>query len=171
MNITFQRARKSQAKARVANIGPSGSGKTLLALFTAQKLGAKIAVIDTENGSASKYADRFEFDVLNLSAREVDHHVIDWQGGSYDTQVELLVGAQTSFVALPISAEGWELGGALSYAWTVGDESVLQQDMVFHIIPGIWMDDWGIEISECVRIGEAGAVPLANVPRRLIVKD
>ena len=66
MNITFQRARKSQAKARVANIGPSGSGKTLLGLFTGQKLGSKIAVIDTENGSASKYADRFDFDVLNL---------------------------------------------------------------------------------------------------------
>lgn len=66
MNITFQKARKSQAKARVANIGPSGSGKTLLGLFTGQKLGNKIAVIDTENGSASKYADRFDFDVLNL---------------------------------------------------------------------------------------------------------
>ncbi|MEE4209422.1 MAG: ATP-binding protein [Parvularcula sp.] len=67
MNITFQKARKSQAKARVANIGPSGSGKTLLGLFTGQKLGSRIAVIDTENGSASKYADRFDFDVLNLN--------------------------------------------------------------------------------------------------------
>lgn len=67
MTIQFQKARKSQAKARVANIGPSGSGKTLLGLFTGQKLGSRIAVIDTENGSASKYADRFDFDVLNLN--------------------------------------------------------------------------------------------------------
>jgi ectoine utilization protein EutD len=52
-----------------------------------------------------------------------------------------------------------------------GDTSVLQPDMVFHIIPGIWMDDWGIEISECVHVTEAGARPLARVPRRLIVKS
>lgn len=67
MTIQFTKARKSQAKARVANVGPSGSGKTLLALMTGQKLGSRIAYIDTENGSASKYADRFDFDVLNLT--------------------------------------------------------------------------------------------------------
>lgn len=67
MTIQFTKARKSQAKARVANVGPSGSGKTLLALHTGQKLGSRIAYIDTENRSASKYADRFDFDVLNLT--------------------------------------------------------------------------------------------------------
>jgi len=66
MTIQFQKARKSQAKARVAILGPSGSGKTMEGLHTGQKLGSRIAVIDTENGSASKYADRFDFDVLNL---------------------------------------------------------------------------------------------------------
>jgi hypothetical protein len=50
--------------------GPSGSGKTFSALNIAQHLGKTIAVIDTENGSASKYADRFDFDVCELS----DHH-------------------------------------------------------------------------------------------------
>lgn len=48
-------------------MGFSGAGKTLLALFTAMRLGRRIAFIDTENSSASKYADRFGFDVLNLS--------------------------------------------------------------------------------------------------------
>jgi len=52
-----------------------------------------------------------------------------------------------------------------------GDRTVLKPNMTFHIIPGIWMDDWGIEISECVHITETGARPFADVPRRLIVKD
>lgn len=52
----FREASKSQARARVALIGPSGSGKTFTALRIAQGLGSRIAVLDTERGSASKYA-------------------------------------------------------------------------------------------------------------------
>jgi len=51
-----------------------------------------------------------------------------------------------------------------------GDKSVLQANMTFHLIAGIWMDDWGIEISECFRVTESAAEPFANVPRDLIVK-
>jgi hypothetical protein len=63
----FTRATKEQAKARVALDGPSGSGKTYTALTIAAALGQRIAVIDTERGSASKYANEFTFDVLELS--------------------------------------------------------------------------------------------------------
>lgn len=62
----FKPATKAQAKARVALDGPSGSGKTYSALTIAAELGAKVAVIDTERGSASKYADEFTFDTLEL---------------------------------------------------------------------------------------------------------
>lgn len=62
----FQRATKRQAKLRMALIGPSGSGKTMSALKIATQLGGKVALTDTERGSASKYADKFEFDVLEL---------------------------------------------------------------------------------------------------------
>lgn len=64
----FQKATKKQAKARIALDGPSGAGKTWTALTTATSLadGGKIALIDSERGSASKYADRFDFDVLEL---------------------------------------------------------------------------------------------------------
>jgi hypothetical protein len=62
----FKRATKSQAKLRMALMGPSGSGKTFTALSVASALG-KVAVIDTEHGSASKYGDRFIFDVLELT--------------------------------------------------------------------------------------------------------
>ena len=51
-----------------------------------------------------------------------------------------------------------------------GDKTVLQPDMTIHVIPGIWQDDWGIEISECVHLTETGALPLAETPRELIVK-
>lgn len=64
--MTFQKATKKRAKLRLALIGPSGSGKTFTGLTLACKLGERVAVIDTERGSASKYADRFSFDVLEL---------------------------------------------------------------------------------------------------------
>lgn len=64
--LTFKKATKEQARLRLALFGPSGSGKTFTALRLATGMGGSIAVIDTERGSASKYADRFAFDVLEL---------------------------------------------------------------------------------------------------------
>ena len=52
---------------RFAICGPSGSGKTYT-LQLATELGGPVALIDTERGSASKYADLFEFDVLELES-------------------------------------------------------------------------------------------------------
>lgn len=52
------------------------------------------------------------------------------------------------------------------------DETVLETDMVFHFMPAIWMADWGLEITETLRVVEGGpAEPLAQVPRKLFVKD
>lgn len=64
MSLSFQRASKKSARLRMALIGVAGSGKTYTALSIAQYLGKKVAVLDTERGSASKYSDLFEFDVL-----------------------------------------------------------------------------------------------------------
>lgn len=69
MAFVFQKATKAQRKARIGIVGPSGSGKTYTALTIAAGLagpGGRIALIDTENASASLYADRFEFDTLQL---------------------------------------------------------------------------------------------------------
>jgi ABC-type dipeptide/oligopeptide/nickel transport system ATPase component len=63
----FTKATKTQARLRLALCGPSGSGKTYSALEIAKHLGTPIAVVDSEHGSASKYADRFDFDVCNLT--------------------------------------------------------------------------------------------------------
>lgn len=63
---TFKKAQRIQAKLKIMISGPSGGGKTYSALRLASGLGKKIAVIDTENGSASLYAKNFEFDVLEI---------------------------------------------------------------------------------------------------------
>ncbi len=52
-----------------------------------------------------------------------------------------------------------------------GDKTELKANMTLHMIPGVWMDDWGIEISECFRVTEHGAKPFCNFPRKLFVKD
>lgn len=64
--FTFTKATKKAAKGRIAIDGPSGSGKTYTALTIAGVLGGRVALIDTEHGSASKYADLFQFDTLHL---------------------------------------------------------------------------------------------------------
>jgi Xaa-Pro aminopeptidase len=48
-----------------------------------------------------------------------------------------------------------------------GDETVLEEDMTFHTIPGLWFDDFGVELSETFRVTATGAEPLADFPRRL----
>lgn len=72
--MKFTKATKKQSKLRLAVFGPSGSGKTYSSLSIATGLGGKIAVIDTERGTASKYADRFDFDVLNLEKHNIESY-------------------------------------------------------------------------------------------------
>ena len=69
--MPFVQATKKQSRLRLALIGPSGSGKTFSSLAIAAGLlspKGKIAVIDSEKGSASKYADKFPFDRLELES-------------------------------------------------------------------------------------------------------
>jgi len=52
-----------------------------------------------------------------------------------------------------------------------GDRTVLQPGMSFHFMPGIWQDDWGLEITESILITDTGVEALANTPRKLFVKE
>lgn len=70
----FQPATRQGRKARIALIGPSGSGKTYTALGIASAFG-KVAVVDTENGSASLYSDVFSFDVMERTPPFDPRHV------------------------------------------------------------------------------------------------
>lgn len=68
----FKPATRHKTKLRMAIDGPPGSGKTYTALRLAFALGRRVALIDTEHGSAAKYAGEapdgtpFVFDVLEL---------------------------------------------------------------------------------------------------------
>ncbi len=52
-----------------------------------------------------------------------------------------------------------------------GDKTMLEENMTFHFMTGLWMDDWGFEITESIRIGATGPECLSNVPRKLFIKD
>lgn len=108
--FTFQKATKTKAKLRLALVGPSGSGKTYSALAIATELvgpTGRVAVIDTEHGSASKYAGRFSFDVLELDSC------------APSTYVEALqAAAEAGYDAVVVDS--------LSHAW-MGKDGALEQ--------------------------------------------
>jgi hypothetical protein len=69
MTSIFIPATRCRIPLKLAITGPAGSVKTHSAILLAKGLadGGKVAIGDTENKSASLYADRFKFDVLNIS--------------------------------------------------------------------------------------------------------
>lgn len=60
--------------------------------------------------------------------------------------------------------------GEHTMSFRAGDKTVLEENMTFHFMPGIWMEDWGLEITETIAIGSANANCLADVPRSILVK-
>jgi hypothetical protein len=76
VQVAFKQATKKNSKLRLAFIAPAGGGKTYSALAVGSALaeGGKVAVIDTERGSASLYADAFAFDVLELTSYAADRY-------------------------------------------------------------------------------------------------
>ncbi len=52
-----------------------------------------------------------------------------------------------------------------------GDRTELKENMTFHFMTGLWLEDWGLEITESIVIGKTGPEILAQVPRKLVVKD
>ncbi|TPI49965.1 M24 family metallopeptidase [Mesorhizobium sp. B2-9-1] len=51
-----------------------------------------------------------------------------------------------------------------------GDKTVLQPGNVVHSILGMWMDGWGIEISETILVTDTGNETLTKFPRDIYVK-
>jgi KaiC/GvpD/RAD55 family RecA-like ATPase len=75
----FKSAKNFQRSLRMAIVGPAKSGKSWTALTIAHALAGengRVAVIDTENASASKYAEQFPpFDVCELEQFNPDSYV------------------------------------------------------------------------------------------------
>lgn len=52
------------------------------------------------------------------------------------------------------------------------DTTVLQPGMVFHFMPALWMESWGLETTETILITENGpAQALCSIERKLFVKE
>ncbi|MBW8636842.1 ectoine hydrolase DoeA [Hoeflea sp. WL0058] len=60
--------------------------------------------------------------------------------------------------------------GERTYSLRPGDKTVLQENMTFHFMTGLWMDDWGFEITESVAITDGDPECLADLPRELVVR-
>jgi ectoine hydrolase len=60
--------------------------------------------------------------------------------------------------------------GERTMSLRMGDRTVLQPGMTFHFMPGLWLETFGIEITESFVITDTGVECLANVPRALVVK-
>jgi len=73
--MAFKKATKTRSKLRAALFGPSGAGKTYTSLAMGKGMGGRIALIDSERGSASKYADRFDFDTVDLEKKTVEEYI------------------------------------------------------------------------------------------------
>jgi hypothetical protein len=66
----FKKASRKRIKLKIAMTGGPGTGKTTSSNRLARGLvgpQGKVALIDTENGSASLYSDRFDFDVVEIA--------------------------------------------------------------------------------------------------------
>jgi ectoine hydrolase len=51
------------------------------------------------------------------------------------------------------------------------DPTELRPGMTFHLMPGLWFDAWGLEITETIVIGKTGpAECLADTPREILVR-
>jgi Xaa-Pro dipeptidase len=67
---------------------------------------------------------------------------------------------------------GYSIGVGYSPDWgehTVSlrgdDTSILEKNMTMHVMLGMWMDGWGLEISETVAVTDAGVECLTQYPR------
>ena len=43
----------------------------------------------------------------------------------------------------------------------------LRPNVTYHLMAGMWMDTWGLEISESIRVTENGCELFCNFPRSL----
>jgi ectoine hydrolase len=61
--------------------------------------------------------------------------------------------------------------GERTISFRATDDTILEPNMTFHFMPGLWMNDWGLAITESIRIRDEGpAECLCDRDRALIVK-
>lgn len=160
--MAFKPATKKGSKLRLAIFGVSGSGKTFTALRIASGIGKKIAVIDTERNTASKYSDRFIFDVDNIekpSINNIKMSIDEAKKGSYD----VLVIDSSTHAWLELLQEVEQIarakfGGNTWSAWSEGTPK--QQSFINSILdyPGHIITTMRVETNWTTTVNERGKI-------------
>ncbi|HEX2886668.1 Xaa-Pro peptidase family protein [Vineibacter terrae] len=60
--------------------------------------------------------------------------------------------------------------GELTASLRAGDRTVLEPNMTFHCIPAIWLEQYGLVISETFAVTDKGAECFASFPRTIMAK-
>jgi len=105
--MAFKPASRDEVSVKLALMGVSGSGKTYSALRMARGLvgpSGRIALIDTENRSASIYSSHFDFDVDNIEA---------YKAKNFADSIAAAVRAKYDCLIIDSASHIWE--GVLSY--------------------------------------------------------
>jgi len=129
MTTMFKKATKNAVYLKLAITGPTGSGKTYSALRLASGLSKKIAFIDTENGSASLYADKFDFSVIDLAP--------PFTSDKYIKAIQAAVDAGFEVVVID----------SLTHAWA-GDGGLLNKKESMDAKGGNSFTNWGAITKE-----------------------
>jgi Xaa-Pro dipeptidase len=73
---------------------------------------------------------------------------------------------------------GYSIGVGYSPDWgehtvslRAGEETELEQNMTIHVMLGMWLDDWGMELSETVVVTKDSVECLTHFPRKVQVID
>lgn len=104
--MLLQKATRKKSKLRLNISGPSGSGKTYSALLMAKGLIGnwdKIAVIDTENGSASLYEHLGGFQTIDIQAPFTPERYIE--------AIDICVNAGIECIIMDSSSHEWSGSG------------------------------------------------------------
>jgi hypothetical protein len=118
----FKKATRTAAKLRIGFAGPSGSGKTYTAIRLAMQIadGGRVAVIDTERGSASLYEGEtpdgvpFDFDVMELQS---------FEPGRYEAAIREAAKGGYSVVVIDSLSHAWNgVGGMLEQVDKAGGQ-------------------------------------------------
>lgn len=126
MAFTLQTAKRSAASAKIAIAGPSGSGKTLSSLLFAYgvlkkrhpdwsdaEIFSKIAVIDTENHSASLYSG-LEMYGVKIEGYQVVDFAPPFSPQNYIEAIDVVERAGMEFLILDSASHAWVgVGGSL----------------------------------------------------------
>ena len=102
MSLQLKKATRKQVKLKLNLSAPSGAGKTYSALLMAKGLVGsweKVAVIDTENGSASLYSHLGDFNTIELTP--------PFQPEKYEQAIDVCVNAGMECIIIDSTTHEW----------------------------------------------------------------